>query len=135
MPWKKGQSGNPKGYPGGNPNPKWVKGVSGNPGGRAKDPFPKLIRESTEDGGVIVRRALRLLMSGDESIVVKAIQWLSDRGWGKAVQPVENIGSVSRMVLIFPDDKNGTKVLTCEPPTSITANTNEDEEEGHGGAD
>lgn len=70
-------------------NPSWSKGKSGNPNGRPKDPFPKLIRESTREGNILVKKALSLLESEDENIQIKALQWLSDRGWGKAAQPLE----------------------------------------------
>lgn len=86
---------------------RWVKGQSGNPGGRPKDPFGPLIRKETKEGLELVRKALSIMRSTQEDdLALKAVQWLSDRGWGKAKQmiDVEANGAAPRMVLIFPGD-------------------------------
>lgn len=78
----------------------WKKGQSGNPSGRPKDPFRELIREKTNGGKALVEKALSLLKSEDEDIQLKAVHYLSDRGWGKASQPVEHSGEVGILDLI-----------------------------------
>ena len=70
-------------------NPNWGKGVSGNPGGRPRDPLPKLIKAATKDGDKLVKKAMVLLNSKNEDIQMKALSWLSDRGWGKPAQSVD----------------------------------------------
>ena len=82
---------------------KFKPGQSGNPSGRPPDPFRALIHEKTHNGKDLVTKALELLDSDDEDIQVKAVNWLADRGWGKATQMLElPEGASSRMVLIFP---------------------------------
>jgi len=93
-----------------NPVPKgltpWPKGVSGNKGGRPKG-LAALVRENTDDGSELVEKMLSILRGemkveksyidkdGGEHIVnespshrdrIAACQWLSDRGFGKAVE-------------------------------------------------
>lgn len=70
----------------------FVKGKSGNPLGRPKDPFGALIRAKSKDAKVLVDKAFTLLDSEDEDIQIKALHWLSDRGWGKPAQAVELSG-------------------------------------------
>ena len=78
----------------------WVKGQSGNPSGRPKS-FASLIRAKSVEGEKLVRFAFKVL-DGKEVNGVKpsielsfrALEWLADRGWGKAVQNVEHTGAV-----------------------------------------
>jgi hypothetical protein len=94
------------------------KGQSGNPGGRAKG-LEALAREKTRDGRVLIafwlsvfagkpiKRAIRLRSAitpenplGRVQIempptleeMMKAAEWLADRGWGKAPQALEHSG-------------------------------------------
>jgi hypothetical protein len=48
--------------------------------------------------------AMKLLESESESVRLDVIKFLTERGWGKAPQPIEHSGDVgSRMVLVFPE--------------------------------
>lgn len=66
------------------------KGQSGNPGGRPKAAtlVAKLIREATHDGRDLVERIIAIAYGRDkdfgERSRIWALQWLSDRGLGKA---------------------------------------------------
>ena len=64
---------------------------SGNPGGRPKAAveMARLIREATADGAVLVAFALEALKAKDAASRNYAHQWLSDRGFGKALQTVD----------------------------------------------
>ncbi len=70
----------------------WKKGQSGNPGGRKKDVLQELILKQSKNGEVLVKKAFKLLDSADEEIQVKALQWLGDRGFYKARQPIDLAG-------------------------------------------
>lgn len=69
------------------------KGQSGNPGGRAKDVLGvgELARRN---GAKAIQRAISLLESDDERVVLAAAQLLLDRGFGKAHQSIEHTGSL-----------------------------------------
>lgn len=86
---------------------RWKKGESGNPSGRPKDPFRVLIKEKTNDGELLINTMLGLLKSENEDIRVKAVHWLADRGWGKALQPVEHSGEVGHRLqfVLHPTEK------------------------------
>jgi hypothetical protein len=76
-------------------NPNWIKGVSGNPGGRPKDPFKEAIRKQFGNGEQLIAWMVGLAQCADkESDRIKAIEWLTDRGYGKVAQPVEHSGEV-----------------------------------------
>ena len=69
-------------------------GVSGNPGGRPLG-FSHLIRERTNDGADLVDFALSILQGKRGARLqqrLEALQWLADRGWGRAVQSIEASG-------------------------------------------
>lgn len=78
----------------------WVKGQSGNPSGRPKA-FASLIRAKSVEGEKLVSFAFKVL-DGEEVNGVKpsielsfrALEWLADRGWGKAVQNVDVAGQI-----------------------------------------
>ena len=78
----------------------WVKGQSGNPSGRPKS-FASLIRAKSVEGEKLVSFAFKVL-DGKEVNGVKpsielsfrALEWLADRGWGKAVQNVDVAGQI-----------------------------------------
>lgn len=69
---------------------KFVKGKSGNPGGRPKSDLSitALIDAAVtvEDWQAIVAVQLKRAKKGD----YKAIEWLTDRRFGKAIQPTDN---------------------------------------------
>jgi len=79
----------------------WKPGQSGNPTGRPKDPFRELIKKHTNDGKKLVEIALDLLDSNDDDIKFKALSWLADRGWGKAIQPVGIDSEANRIIVEF----------------------------------
>ena len=99
----------------------FMPGRSGNPNGlngRQKG-LAALVRESTDDGQLLVRLMLRIARGGKfktsltangkvrELLVrpsisdrIEAIKWLSDRGWGKARDIVEVEGEARRPFMI-----------------------------------
>jgi Family of unknown function (DUF5681) len=79
----------------------WKPGQSGNPSGRPKS-FGHIIRHATAEGEELVTFALSVLrgeqtemrVTGKGDVVecvaslgdrLKALEWLSDRGWGKSI--------------------------------------------------
>ena len=82
------------------------KGQSGNPKGRKPmtESIAELIRRQTKGGTVLMAHAMKLLESDSESVRLDVIRFLTERGWGKAPQPIEHSGDVgSRMILVFPE--------------------------------
>lgn len=71
----------------------FAKGQSGNPGGRRSVPpsLRKLYRMGAAEGA---RLALRFVRDEEQDprVRMKAIEFLTDRGYGKAVQPTELSG-------------------------------------------
>jgi hypothetical protein len=67
-------------------------GESGNPDGYAKNPFPKLIREATDNGGELVNGVLEIFRkSKSEKLKMWAAEWLRDTGWHKPVQGLRSM--------------------------------------------
>ena len=72
------------------PSGRFVKGVTGNPGGRPKG-LASYIREKTRDGDDLVDKVLQILRHPRgkgvpaQKLQLECIQWLADRGFGKAV--------------------------------------------------
>lgn len=90
MPYKKGECGNPKGRP------------------KVGESIAEIIRQRTKGGQILVDKAFELLESENEGVRVDVIKFLTERGWGKAAQPIEHSGgTTNRMVLVFPVDGNG----------------------------
>lgn len=81
---------------------RFQKGQSGNPGGRARNAFAETIRSETRDGAELVTLALAIARSPEEDTTdrLRAIGWLADRGFGKAVQQVE-VGGDPEKPLVF----------------------------------
>lgn len=111
MPFKKGQSGNPKGGKIGN------KG-----GGRKPDEFKRIMAalSSNEETIAYFKKVLGRAEDSDEFLVlqtgvqvpirVDADTWLKfwkearDSGFGKATQPVEHSGEIgSRLIFVHPE--------------------------------
>lgn len=71
----------------------FVKGRSGNPGGRCKaaGEMARMIREETKGGRELVTYALQVYRdpSSTEANRRWAHDWLSDRGFGRALQAVD----------------------------------------------
>jgi hypothetical protein len=71
-----------------------MPGQSGNPTGRTKG-FGALIRAETKDGAELVTAVLKMLRSKSNLKTRQwAIDWLSDRGWGKPLQAIETTGTL-----------------------------------------
>ena len=72
---------------------RFIKGVTGNPGGRPKG-LAGYVREETSDGQYLVDKVLYILEHPKgkgiqaQRLQLECIQWLADRGFGKAVQGV-----------------------------------------------
>lgn len=73
---------------------RFAPGHSGNPGGRPKG-LAALIRQRTGDGIELVEFALKILRSRsqDPRLRLQAMEWLADRGFGRAVQSHEVTGA------------------------------------------
>jgi hypothetical protein len=75
-------------------------GQSGNPLGRPRG-FGSLIREQTKDGAELVDAVFKTLR-GKTNLKTRqwAIEWLADRGWGKAVQSTEITGADGGAIVV-----------------------------------
>ena len=77
----------------------WKKGECGNPGGRPKSQFDAYIREQTMDGKELADKALNIMRtSKDNRIVIDAMHYLADRGWGKPMQAVGALDEQGNLV-------------------------------------
>ena len=78
----------------------FAKGVTGNPGGRPKG-LAAYIREQTNDGEDLVNKVMHILQHPNgkglaaQKLQLECIQWLADRGFGKASQLVAHTGVIS----------------------------------------
>ena len=87
---------------------RFVKGVSGNLGGRPKG-LSQYVREQTGDGKMLVDKVLHLLRHprgkgiAAQKFQLECIQWLADRGFGKAMQSVEHRGMMVHPWEVFRD--------------------------------
>ena len=74
-------------------------GSAGNPGGRPKS-FANYIRTLSLDGEKLVDKVWSILQHPKgkglqaQKLQLDCIEWLADRGWGKAVQNVEHTGQI-----------------------------------------
>ncbi len=99
----------------------WVKGVSGNPGGRPKKNFtlatecqkftPEIVANMVAImRGEAIRRSTRKKGSRGMQVVtedrpefsdrIRAMEWLADRGWGKAPSVIAGPGGVGPAEII-----------------------------------
>ena len=89
---------NPKGHVA-TLKPRWKKGESGNPAGRPKRnrEITLYISEKTDEGRALVDQLCEMAVSSkvNPRDRIRAIEMLLDRGFGKAVQPIEVGGEVS----------------------------------------
>jgi len=69
---------------------RFVPGNNANPNGRPKG-IAALVKAETRDGAELVAFALRVLRAEKQptALRLQALQWLADRGFGKAVSVVE----------------------------------------------
>lgn len=81
------------------------KGQSGNPAGTTKNPFPKLIREATNNGQEIIDGVLDIFrFSQSEKTRMWAAEFLRDTGWHKPVigiRGTDDEGNDSPLRVIF----------------------------------
>ena len=89
---------NPKGHVA-TLKPRWKQGESGNPAGRPKRnrELTLYISEKTDEGRALVDQLCEMAVSSKVNARdrIRAIEMLLDRGFGKAVQPIEVGGEVS----------------------------------------
>ena len=75
------------------PRSAWGPGQSGNPGGR-----PKIAAEvrdlAREHGGKAIERLVALMHSKNESVAVRAVEAILDRGYGRPMQAMEPTESI-----------------------------------------
>ena len=81
---------------------RFAKGVTGNPGGRPKG-LASQIRERSEEGAKLVEVVWDIMENPGgtgvqaKKLQLQAVEWLTDRGWGKAIAIVEHSGSVTNI--------------------------------------
>lgn len=68
-------------------------GISGNPSGRPKDELGILIRSKKDLPQKLFNKVLKLTDYKNKLVALKAIEYLSDRGWGKPAQILDVGGS------------------------------------------
>jgi hypothetical protein len=93
--------------PGGNPD--WKKGVSPNPSGRPHDTLGKFIREHRDLPEILYNKLIKLSNSPKEIIQLRAIEILSERGWGKSMQSVALSSNEDYPICIKVEFINGGK--------------------------
>ena len=85
---------------------RFAKGVTGNPGGRPKG-LASYIRDRTSDGQDLVDKVVHILQHPNgkgiqaQKLQLECIQWLADRGFGKAVLNVEHTGQIGHAIDVF----------------------------------
>ena len=83
---------------------RFAKGVTGNPGGRPRG-LAAYVRSLTDDGEALVDKVLYILEHPKgkgiqaQRLQLEWIQWLADRGFGKAVLGVVHAGKTAPWVL------------------------------------
>lgn len=103
-------------------------GQSGNPGGRPAVSHPAtMLRELTDDGAEVMDFVLSVFRgtAGKLWLYLKyriwAIEWISDRLWGKPVQAIQSQGlSLIEIRVLGPDDQTSntpTSQLDSKPDT------------------
>ena len=104
--------------------PPWKPGQSGNPGGRPKG-FARQIREATKDGAELVAYAVDRFANGSAKERWDALEWLTDRGFGKAAShaPVEDgdpleLGDVERRIADIMDELAPRRQAKATGPAS-----------------
>ena len=87
----------------------WLKGgASPNPSGRSPG-FASYIRTLSLDGEKLVDKVWQILLHpkgkgiAAQKLQLECIQWLADRGFGKAVQNVEHSGTIAHAWDAFKD--------------------------------
>ena len=79
----------------------FLPGQSGNPGGRPKNKFGEYIRTATNGGQELAEDILTLFRkTKDPEIKLKAAAWLSDRGFGKAVQSDDSENQINNQIIV-----------------------------------
>lgn len=91
------------------PGRPFPKGVSPNPAGRPRNEIPRLIRECTLDGQMLVDFWLKVLggkkvdgLPNAPSVkdMIQVSEIMVDRGWGKATQPIEHSGEAGGPMVV-----------------------------------
>lgn len=65
--------------------------------------IPRAIRNGTYDGQMLVEFAIKVMQGGYNARMadrLRAMEWLADRGWGKAPQDVRLIGDETKPLYI-----------------------------------
>ena len=79
----------------------FVKGQSGNPGGRLRDLFGELVRSKKGLPDELFNAVYPLLKSKDENMVLKAVTFIKESGWGKSIQQIGFDSDVDKIIVEF----------------------------------